>query len=234
MTIPVESGPHPTGDALTAIRERLGRKTVAELQREFNQHLVGLARRLAILAEYARELESRGEDIVGASGRPVGQGLRRLLRMIAGGQVDAEFAGRFVETPHRGTLYTLSLNEQRRLVENPFVPFVQEDGAVRMVDLRNAPYEVLRRIVVGGSLQSVDEQRQSRVLAGLGARREVQYQDETPVELRTERLMIDMSASEAASLRMRARRMGLSLEEFARRLLIIRGGFVGKKNELIS
>ncbi len=218
MTKPLDSS---TAIDLTAIEAELRPQTSETLKLRFFECYSGAAKLIATASICVKLLKERGDNL---SGIPmVGTFVR-----IASGQILAELAWQFIESPNRQVVERLPLDDQKRLVFDPMVVVaeVKPEGGFtkRKVDLRTAPPSVAKLVAGPDGLRSLEEQ-----MAHIGAERArpVVKKEEDEQEVIQEPFKhivgVRLTESEHEALRVRAALSRCSERDVARRFLLQSG-----------
>lgn len=200
---------------IQAIEARLRPLSSDRLRSTFIESFGRAAICLAEGAVCIKLLEERGESL---SGIPkIG-----TLRRIAAGQVMAELAWAFAESPGRVDILQAPLPDQKRIAKDPVVPVVEpaRDGTLttRMTDLTTAPREIIKQILGPQGIRSPQEQIAYITTA---SRHTPASRKPTPVrEKLTHSVQVRLTESEYQGLVINATRLGLKPGELARRGLV--------------
>jgi hypothetical protein len=164
-----------------------------DLRRELSAALTITADAVARMARIWRELERRGEDL-----SALRSGIGMYLSAVAAGRLLAEAVVRLAGNRYAlKAIASLTLDEQRRLLEVGTIQVVRSDGEVVDVPIhRLSSLDAARAIdVVAGRVKSPAEQRVPRLRAR--ARRT------------TQRIVLLLSAAEHETIMDKARRLNI-------------------------
>lgn len=129
--------------------------TTDDLRAELARLLRTTASDLLRMAKVVAILESRGDDLMSLR-----LGMIRWLRMIAVGQLLPEIVIRYSgKQKLLERIAMLPISDQQRMVEDPCVTIIADDGLPRRMDALAVPFRQLDQVFGSGRLRGEDEQR---------------------------------------------------------------------------